>query len=100
MDDDTAKDISLALPFTRRQLLLAAGAGWCVYSAPLWALERATLDAALRAYTGTAAVTEGRVRFEIAPLVENGNTGGLQGVRVLDTSAVRLKPRDNQHRIL
>ena len=74
MDDDTAKDISLALPFTRRQLLLAAGAGWCVYSAPLWALERATLDAAVRAYTGSAAVTEGRVKFEIAPLVENGNT--------------------------
>ena len=64
---------SLFLPLNRRQLLLAAGAGWCVYTAPLRALEGSTLESALRSYSGDAAVKEGRVKFEIAPLVENGN---------------------------
>jgi sulfur-oxidizing protein SoxY len=36
-------------------------------------LERPTLAAAIRSFTGDAPVTEGRVKLEIAPLVENGN---------------------------
>ena len=35
--------------------------------------DRPTLAAAIRSFTGDAPVTEGRMKFEIAPLVENGN---------------------------
>jgi sulfur-oxidizing protein SoxY len=35
--------------------------------------DRPSLAAAIRSFTGDAPVTEGRVKFEIAPLVENGN---------------------------
>jgi sulfur-oxidizing protein SoxY len=35
--------------------------------------DRPTLDEAIRSFTGGAAVREGRVKFEISPLVENGN---------------------------
>jgi sulfur-oxidizing protein SoxY len=34
---------------------------------------RPTLDAAIRSFTGGTEVREGRVKFEISPLVENGN---------------------------
>ena len=34
---------------------------------------RPTLDEAIRAFTGGAEAREGRVKFEISPLVENGN---------------------------
>jgi len=34
---------------------------------------RPTLDEAIRSFTGGAAVREARVKFEISPLVENGN---------------------------
>lgn len=36
-------------------------------------LARPTLEAAIRSITGTAPVTAERIKFEIAPLVENGN---------------------------
>ncbi len=36
-------------------------------------LERPTLEAAIRAFTGNKPVIEARVKLEIAPLVENGN---------------------------
>lgn len=36
-------------------------------------MSRPTLDEAIRSFTGGAAVREGRVKFEISPLVENGN---------------------------
>ena len=36
-------------------------------------ITRPTLDEAIRSFTGGAAVREGRVKFEISPLVENGN---------------------------
>lgn len=36
-------------------------------------IDRPTLDEAIRSFTGGAAVREGRVKFEISPLVENGN---------------------------
>ena len=35
--------------------------------------DRPDLAAVIRSFTGGATVTEGRVKFEIAPLVENGN---------------------------
>jgi sulfur-oxidizing protein SoxY len=37
------------------------------------ARARPTLDAAIRSFTDGVAVREGRVKFEISPLVENGN---------------------------
>ena len=36
-------------------------------------MARPTLAAAIRAFTGGAPVKEGRLKFEVAPLVENGN---------------------------
>jgi sulfur-oxidizing protein SoxY len=36
-------------------------------------IERTSLDEMIRSFTGGAAVREGRVKFEISPLVENGN---------------------------
>lgn len=36
-------------------------------------ISRPTLDEAIRSFTGGAVVREGRVKFEISPLVENGN---------------------------
>lgn len=36
-------------------------------------ITRPTLDEAIRSFTGGAAVREGRMKFEISPLVENGN---------------------------
>ena len=36
-------------------------------------MARPTLSAAIRSFTGDAPVREGRLKFEIAPLVENGN---------------------------
>ena len=55
----------------RRQTLLA-GLGlvlsWRAVATP------AEMDAEVRAFSGGAPVREGRLNFEIAPLVENGNT--------------------------
>ena len=55
----------------RRDLLLA-GLGltlsWRAVATP------AAMEAEIRAFTGGAAWREGKVAFEIAPLVENGNT--------------------------
>lgn len=36
-------------------------------------ISRPTLDEAIASFAGGAAVREGRVKFEISPLVENGN---------------------------
>lgn len=58
---------------TRRELLLAGAAGAFAIAMPVRALERPTLAAAIRSFTGDVPVAEGRVKFEIAPLVENGN---------------------------
>lgn len=53
---------------TRRQWLLAATAlPWAAGAAP------AEMQAAIRRYTEGAALREGRITLEIAPLVENGN---------------------------
>ena len=57
--------------FTRRRLL-AAGAG-LVLVRPASA-SPAELAAAIRAYSAGATVQSGRVKLDIAPLVDNGNT--------------------------
>lgn len=36
-------------------------------------IDRPTLEEAIKSFTGGAAVRQGRVKFEISPLVENGN---------------------------
>jgi sulfur-oxidizing protein SoxY len=63
---------------TRRQLLTAGiGLGAAIVVSPARATSE-EMDAAVRVYTGGAPVREGKVRFEIAPLVENGNTVPIQ----------------------
>jgi len=66
--------IAVAPTLSRRQLM-AAGLG--VGLAVTWRPARALSDelaGALRGFTGGAPTKEGRVNFDIAPLVENGNT--------------------------
>jgi sulfur-oxidizing protein SoxY len=59
---------------SRRTLLVAGlGAGLCVTWRPARAVSD-ELSGALRGYTGGAPTREGKVNFDIAPLVENGNT--------------------------
>jgi len=58
-----------------RRALLAGGVGavLCVAWRPACALSD-ELAGALRGFTGGAPAREGKVNFDIAPLVENGNT--------------------------
>ena len=60
---------------TSRRELLALG---LALGAPVWVrtaqAQAADLQAAIRAYVGDTPVQRGRVRLEVAPLVENGNT--------------------------
>ena len=59
---------------TRRRLL-AAGAGVVALVSMRHAVAASEdLQAAIRAFAGDATVRGGRVRLDIAPLVENGNT--------------------------
>lgn len=59
---------------TRRQLLAAGlGLGACVLVRPAAATPE-ELQAALQAYTGGAALKTGRVKLDIASIVDNGNT--------------------------
>ena len=58
---------------TRRQLLHAgAGLGGWLLLRPAQAADQ--LEEAIRAWTGGAPVQTGRVKLDIAPLVDNGNT--------------------------
>jgi sulfur-oxidizing protein SoxY len=58
----------------RRTLVLAGGAGLVLRVRPAHGALAPALDEAIRAWAGTAAAPRtGRVRLEIAPLVENGN---------------------------
>jgi sulfur-oxidizing protein SoxY len=57
----------------RRELLVASAASALAFAVPLRAMSRPTLAAAILAFTGDKPVKEGGVKFEIAPLVENGN---------------------------
>jgi sulfur-oxidizing protein SoxY len=56
-----------------RRHLMAAGLGLGVAWRPAHALSD-ELAGALRGFTGGARTQEGRITFDIAPLVENGNT--------------------------
>lgn len=60
-----------------RRTLLAAGAGFAVFVLARPARARPSLEAAIRAFTDGAEIRPGRVRFEIPPLVENGNSVGV-----------------------
>jgi sulfur-oxidizing protein SoxY len=73
--DDSAPSAESFLLHTlnRRELLLSGTAGIIAFAIPLSAHARPTLDEALRSFTGGAEVRAGRVKFEISPLVENGN---------------------------
>ena len=64
---------------TRRDLLAAAaaipGASLLVATAsPARAAAPEDMEAAIRAFVGEAAMREGRVKIEIPPLVDNGNS--------------------------
>lgn len=57
-----------------RRKLLAAGAGVGLWITAIPALSAPdTLEAAIKAYTGGAAVKRGRVKLEVPELVDNGN---------------------------
>lgn len=58
---------------SRRELLLGGAAGLIAVVIPLGAHARATLDEAIRSFTAGSEARTGRVKFEISPLVENGN---------------------------
>ena len=58
----------------QRRRLLGAGAVLCTLSMRPAQASSDELDAAVRAFAGQAPMREGRVRIEIEPLVENGNT--------------------------
>nr|WP_281171445.1 SoxY-related AACIE arm protein [Inquilinus limosus] len=61
-----------------RRGLLAAGAGLAVLVlAPRPARARPSLEEAIRGFAGEAEIRPGRVRFDIPPLVENGNAVGV-----------------------
>ena len=63
------------MPVQRRRTVVAAAVGGMLCLA--WRPARALSDelaGALRGFTGGAPTREGKVNFDIAPLVENGNT--------------------------
>lgn len=64
---------SSVLSLNRRDLLLAGAAGVIAFAIPFRAHARPTLDEAIRSFTAGAVPREGKVKFEISPLVENGN---------------------------
>ncbi len=65
----------IALPsarlISRRRIVLAGAAAWLCVSEAGAAGE--DLAGAIRRFTGGTPVRDGRVKFDIAPLVENGN---------------------------
>ena len=59
---------------TRRLILLAtAGFGFASLAAPA-AATSAAMEEAIRALVGEAAINRGKVKLELPPIVENGNT--------------------------
>jgi len=64
-------------PPTRRLMLLAAaGLSLAPFARPAGATP-AAMDEAIRALVGEAKVTQGKVKLEVPPIVENGNTVSL-----------------------
>jgi len=64
-------------PPTRRLMLkAAAGLGLAPFARPAGATP-AAMDEAIRALVGEATVTRGKVKLEVPPIVENGNTVSL-----------------------
>ena len=64
---------------TRRQFIGLAGSAAVMGAVPIVTLRRAeatpaTLAAAIRSVVGTAEVQTGKVKLDVPPLVENGNT--------------------------
>jgi len=57
----------------RRQVLLV-GAAWALPAAAQSEGPVHDLEAAVRGFAGSATVRQGRIRLDIAPLVDNGNT--------------------------
>ena len=64
------------LASTRRQLLLASAGlgGWLLVRPAAAATTDDPLEAAIHAWTGGASAAPARVKLDIAPLVDNGNT--------------------------
>jgi sulfur-oxidizing protein SoxY len=67
-------------PFSRRRLLLQAGAGLAatVLVRPASAQDAAAMAAAVSQFAGGQPVRRGRVKLEIATLVDNGNVVPLR----------------------
>ena len=57
----------------RRRILVALGGAAALPALPAMA-EPADMEAAVRTFTGGRATTPGRVKIDITPLVENGNS--------------------------
>jgi sulfur-oxidizing protein SoxY len=62
-----------ASPTRRVILLAAAGCGFVSLAAPADATS-AAMEEAIRALVGEATMSRGKVRLELPPIVENGNT--------------------------
>jgi sulfur-oxidizing protein SoxY len=67
---------------TRREFLIAAGAAFAASAeaqlpANIEALRKAALQEALRKVTGGAPLRSGRVKLDIPPLIDNGNSVAL-----------------------
>jgi sulfur-oxidizing protein SoxY len=86
--------MSTAPKLTRRQLLDSAASAAAVASLPLNAqvaeATPAMLAAAIRSVVGEATVRVGKVKIEVPPLVENGNT-----VPLTVTVASPMTPEDH-----
>jgi sulfur-oxidizing protein SoxY len=68
-----ADDLPLELPTRRLVLLAAAGFGLAPFAPPA-AATPAAMDEAIRALVGAATVQRGKIKLELPPIVENGNT--------------------------
>lgn len=74
----------------RRQLLVCGLTTWVASTAPAALANPVNLQAAILAFTGGTAVQDGKVRLDISPLVENGNTVPVTlSVPGLDATQVR-----------
>lgn len=62
---------------SRRRVLLQAGGALAALAVQPVRAEREDMTKAIREFTGGAPVTPGKIRIEVAPLVENGNSVAL-----------------------